>query len=205
MGTNMSFTLFPSHLQSQHRRHGLAENTKPEVPACTAWFSIPCATILRQTMKQLLFAGMAANVLLFGCQLQAPTFTDVEEAAVVAEIKAVRDAYFDAATKLDADAMVAFWDEGFIHVSNAYVAPLTVEGLTEAWRPLSHIEMDVTSDHVVALSKGAGYTVLTASYVVYNTAGVAVDRSDWAGTHIWIRTDDGWKVQAVHEGRPSQD
>ena len=64
--------------------------------------------------------------------------------------------------------------------------------------------MDITSDRVVALSNDAGYTVFTASYVVYDTAGVAVDGSDWAGTHIWVRSDEGWKVQAVHEGRPVQ-
>ena len=101
--------------------------------------------------------------------------------------------------------MAAFWDEGFIHVSNASVVPLTREELTEAWRPLSHIEMDVTSDRIVAVSRNAGYTVSTASYIVFDTAGATVGRSNWAGTHIWIRTDDGWKVQAVHEGRPVQD
>jgi ketosteroid isomerase-like protein len=146
----------------------------------------------------------AVTVLLLGCQLQGSTFTDAEKSAVEAEIEATRDAYFDAATTLDADAMVAFWDEDFIHVSNAYVVPLTLEALREGWRPLSHIEMDVTSDRVVALSRNSGYTLSTASYVVFDTAGLAVDRSDWAGTHIWIRTDEGWKVQAVHEGRPIQ-
>jgi ketosteroid isomerase-like protein len=155
-------------------------------------------------MSRLLFAQAAATVLLLGCQPQASDFSDAERAGVVAEIRAVRDAYFDAATTLDADAMVAFWDEGFIHVSNAYVVPLTLEALREGWTPLSHIEMNVTSDRVVALSRNAGYTLSTASYVVFDTAGVAVDRSDWAGTHIWVRTDDGWKVQAVHEGRPVQ-
>ena len=156
-------------------------------------------------MSKLLLAQVAATVLLLGCQPQASTLTDAEKAAVRAEIKAVRDAYFHAATTLDADAMVAFWDEDFIHVSNAYVVPLTLEALREGWKPLSHIEMDVTSDRVVALSRNAGYTLSTASYVVFDTAGVAVDSSEWAGTHIWIRTDEGWKVQAVHEGRPAQD
>jgi len=139
---------------------------------------------------------------LLGCQLHAPAFTETERASVVNEIKAARDAYFDAATTLDADAMVAFWDQGFIHLSNASIEPLTGEGLKEAWRPLSHIEMDVTSDHVVALSRNVGYTMSTASYVVFDAEGVAVHKSDWAGTHIWIRTGEGWKVQAVHEGRP---
>jgi ketosteroid isomerase-like protein len=155
-------------------------------------------------MKQLIFAGAALLVLLLGCQSQEPTFTDTERAAVVAEIKAVRDAYFDAATSLDADAIVTFWDPDIFHVSNASIMPLTREELTEAWRPLSHIEMDVTSDRVVALTKDSGYTLSTASYIVYDAAGAAVDSNDWAGTHIWIRTDDGWKVHAVHEGRPVQ-
>ena len=155
-------------------------------------------------MSKLLFAQAAATVMLLGCQPQAPIFTDAERAAVVAGIRAARDAYFDAATTLDADAMVAFWDEDFIHVSNAYVVPLTLEALREGWRPLSHIEMDVTSDRVVALSRNSGYTLSTASYVVFDTAGVAVESNDWAGTHIWARSDEGWKVQAVHEGRPVQ-
>jgi hypothetical protein len=155
-------------------------------------------------MKRLLFVGTAATVVLLGCQPQAATFTDVERAAVAAEIRAARDAYFDAATHFAAETMVAFWDRDFIHVSNAYVAPLTREALAEAWRPLSHIDMNVTYDRVVALSRDAGYTLSTASYVVYDTAGMAVDSSDWAGTHIWMRSDDGWKVQAVHEGRPVQ-
>jgi hypothetical protein len=60
----------------------------------------------------LLFAATAAAILLLGCQPQAPTFTDVDKAAVVAEIKAVRDAYFDAAANLDAVAMVALGDQG---------------------------------------------------------------------------------------------
>jgi len=155
-------------------------------------------------MARLILIPTAAALLLLGCQPPAPTFSGAEKAAVEAEIRAARDAYFDAATTLDADAMVAFWDEDFIHVSNAYVVPLTVEALREGWRRLSHIEMNVTSDRVMALSRDAGYTLFTASYVVFDTAGVAVDSSDWAGTHIWVRTADGWRVQAVHEGRPVQ-
>lgn len=155
-------------------------------------------------MKPLTIAGAALLVLFLGCQSQAPTFTDAERAAVVAEIKAVRDAYFDAATSLDANAIASFWDPDLLHVSNASIMPLTREELAEAWRPLSHIEMHVTSDRVVALTKDSGYTLSTASYVVYDSAGAAVDSNDWAGTHIWIRTDEGWKVHAVHEGRPVQ-
>jgi len=156
-------------------------------------------------MRESLIATAVATVLLAGCQPQALALTDFDKATVEAEIRAVRDAYFDAATKLDAPAMVAFWDQGFVHVSNARLVPLTAEALAEAWEPLSHIEMDVTSDRVVALSSNAGYTVMTASYAVYDKAGAVVGRSDWAGTHIWIRTDEGWKVQAVHEGRPVRD
>jgi len=155
-------------------------------------------------MARLIIIQTAAAILLLGCQPPTPTFSDAEKAAVEAEIRAARDAYFDAATTLDADALVAFWDENFIHVSNAYVVPLTVEALREGWRRLSHVEMNVTSERVIALSPEAGYTLFTASYVVFDTAGVAVDSSDWAGTHIWVRTADGWKVQAVHEGRPGQ-
>ncbi len=99
--------------------------------------------------------------------------------------------------------MVAFWDEDFIHVSNSEIVPLRPEELAEGWRPLSHIEMDIHSDRVVALTRDSGYTIYTASYVVFDAAGAAVDSSDWAGTHIWVRTDEGWKVQAVHEGRPT--
>ena len=153
-------------------------------------------------MKHVLLTAMTGTLALFGCQSNAPTFTDAERQAVVAEITAARDAYFDAATHFDADAMVAFWDTDFIHVSNAYVQPLTLEVLREAWKPLSHIEMNITSDRVVALSRDAGYTLRTASYAVYDTAGVVLETSDWAGTHIWVRTDDGWKVKGVHEGRP---
>ena len=155
-------------------------------------------------MKRQMLGGMAAAILLVGCQTEPPAFTEAERAETVAEIRSARDAYFVAATELDADALVDFWDQDFIHVSNAAVAPLTLEVLREGWRPLSHIEMDVTSDRVVALSRNAGYTVMTASYVVFDTAGVAVDANDWAGTHIWIRKDGDWKVQAVHEGRPAQ-
>lgn len=146
----------------------------------------------------------AAAILLIGCQQQASVFTDVERAAVEAEITAARDAYFDAATRFDADAMVAFWDEGFVHFSNADFVPLTREMLAEAWVPLSHIEMNVTSDRVVALSWDSGYTIMTASGAVYDNSGAVVEQSRWAGTHIWVRTDEGWKVQAVHEGRPIQ-
>ena len=155
-------------------------------------------------MSKLIFGLPAATLLVLGCQGQTATFTNSERDAVTAEIRAARDTYFEAATGLDADALTAFWDEDFIHVSNADVVPLTVEALRDGWKPLSHIEMDVTSDRVVALSRDAGYTLFTASYVVYDTAGLAVDSSDWAGTHIWIRTGEGWKVQAVHEGRPIQ-
>ena len=153
-------------------------------------------------MKQVFFAAAATAFLLLACQSQAPTFTDAERALVAAEIEAARDAYFEAATSLDADAMTAFWDRDFIHVSNASIAPLTCEALKEAWKPLSHLEMNFTSDRVVALTRDSGYTMITASYVVYDASGAAVHESDWAGTHIWIRTADGWKVQAVHEGRP---
>ena len=149
-------------------------------------------------------SAMAATVLLMGCQPQAQTFTEAEKAAVQAEIRAARDAYFRAATSFDADAMVSLWDRDVVHVSNEKIAPLTLEALTEAWKPLSHIEMNVTSDRVVALSHDAGYTLFTASYVVFDTAGTAVDSNDWAGTHIWVRSDEGWRVQAVHEGRPIQ-
>jgi hypothetical protein len=155
-------------------------------------------------MKPLLFALAAATVLFLGCQPQIPTFTDAERASVTAEIAAARDAYFDAATRFDADAMGAFLDKDFFHVSNAYEAPITVEMLREAWEPLSHIELNVRSDRVVALSRDSGYTMRFASYVVYDAEGAAVESSDWAGTHIWLRTDEGWKVHAVHEGRPAQ-
>ena len=147
---------------------------------------------------------VTAAILLIGCRQQAPVFTDVERAAVEAEITAARDAYFDAATRFDADAMVAFWDQGFVHFSNADFVPLTREMLVEAWLPLSHIEMDVTSARVVALSRDAGYTIMTASGAVYDNSGAVVEENRWAGTHIWVRIDEGWKVQAVHEGRPIQ-
>ena len=156
---------------------------------------------------QLLFVlsyVVTAAISLTGCQQQAPVFTDVERAAVEAEITAARDAYFAAATRFDADAMVAFWDQGFVHFSNADFVPLTREMLAEAWLPLSHIEMDVTSARVVALSRDSGYTIMTASYAVYDNSGAVVEQNRWAGTHIWVRTDEGWKVQAVHEGRPIQ-
>jgi len=42
---------------------------------------------------------VTAAILLIGCQQQTPVFTDVERAAVEAEITAARDAYFDAATR----------------------------------------------------------------------------------------------------------
>jgi hypothetical protein len=155
-------------------------------------------------MKRLLLSGTTAMVLILGCQPQAPAFSDVERAAVEAEIAAARDAFFDAATTLDADALVAYWDQDFIHLSNSDIAPVTKEMLAEAWQPLSHIELDITSDYVRALSKDAGYTIRLASYVVYDTAGAVVESNDWAGTHIWVRTDEGWKVQSVHEGRPIQ-
>jgi ketosteroid isomerase-like protein len=148
---------------------------------------------------------MAATAVLLGCQPQTATFTEAEKALVEAEIRAARDAYFDAATSLDAEALFAFVDEDFIHVSNEQIAPLTLEAAKEAWKPLSHIEMDITSDRVVALSNDVGYTLRTASYVVLDTAGAAVESNDWAGTHIWVRTHEGWKVQAVHEGRPARD
>jgi len=138
------------------------------------------ATVWRYAAK----SAIAATLVLLACQPQARTFTDAEKAAVEAEIGAARDAYFHAATTFDADAMVAFWDKDFIHVSNDVIAPLTLEVLREAWKPLSHIEMDVNSDRVVALSKDAGYTLFTASYVVFDTAGMAVDSSDWAGTYL---------------------
>lgn len=154
-------------------------------------------------MKRLLLAGSGAVALLLGCRPAAPAFSDDERAAVAAEIRAARDAYFAAATSFDADAMVAFWDKDFIHVSNSEILPLERDQLAEAWKALSHIEMDIHSDRVVALSRNSGYTIYTASYVVFDTAGVAVDSSDWAGTHIWVRTGEGWKVQAVHEGRPA--
>ena len=76
--------------------------------------------------------------------------------------------------------------------------------LAEAWLKLSHIEMDVTSARVVALSRDAGYTITTASYALYDNSGAVVEQNRWVGTHIWVRTDEGWKVQAVHEGRPIQ-
>lgn len=155
-------------------------------------------------MKRLILAGMVATTLFLGCQPQAPPFTDEERAAVAAEIRAARDAYFDAATHFDADAMAAFLDEDFIHLSNAEIAPIRVEELAEAWRSLSHIDMDIHSDRVVALSRDSGYTIYTASYVVFDNAGTTVESNDWAGTHIWVRTDEGWKVQAVHEGRPTR-
>ncbi|MGD8361652.1 MAG: DUF4440 domain-containing protein [Gemmatimonadota bacterium] len=154
-------------------------------------------------MKRLFFAGVGVAVLLLGCQSKASTFTDAERAAVAAEIRAARDAYFDAATNFDAPALVAFMDEDFIHLSNSDIAPVQVEELAEAWKPLSHIEMDIHFDRVMALSRDSGYTIYTASYVVFDTTGVAVESSDWAGTHIWVRTDEVWKVQAVHEGRPT--
>jgi hypothetical protein len=153
-------------------------------------------------MKRLLLVAITAAIQLVGCQTAPPAFTEAERAETVAEIRSARDAYFVAATELDADALVAFWDRDFIHVSNANIVPLTPEVLREAWKPLGHIKMDVTSDRVVALSPDAGYTVMTASYVVFDGAGVAVDARDWAGTHIWVRRDGEWKVQAVHEGRP---
>lgn len=156
-------------------------------------------------MKQGIFAAVAATALLLGCQAQPLAFTAGEKAEVAAEIAAARDAYFDAATHFDAEAMVAFWAPGFLHLSNAYVAPLTGEELREAWRPLSHIDMNISSSHVGVLTRDSGYTVLTASYVVFDKVGAIVDRNDWAGTHIWTRTDEGWKVQAVHEGRSRQD
>jgi hypothetical protein len=116
-------------------------------------------------MKRLLLGGMAAAILLVGCQTEPPAFTEAERAETVAEIRSARDAHFVAATELDADALVAFWDQDFIHVSNATVAPLPLEVLREGWRPLSHIEMEVTSDRVVALSRNAGYTMTTASTI----------------------------------------
>ncbi len=155
-------------------------------------------------MKRLFTVEFVAALLL-GCQSQPVPFQDAERDSVAAEIAAARDAYFDAATSLDADAMVAHWDRDFVHVSNARIAPLTVEALRAAWKPLSHLEMEITSDRVVALTPDSGYTVMTASYVLFDGEGGVVDSSDWAGTHIWIRTDEGWKVQAVHEGRPVQD
>jgi hypothetical protein len=161
------------------------------------------ATLTRETMKRPFFAGVGVAVLLLGCQPKAPAFTEAERAAVAAEIRAVRDAYFQAATNFDAEALVAFWDKDFIHLSNADIIPLQEGELSEAWKPLSNIEMDIHFDRVLALSRDSGYTIYTATYVVFDTAGVAVDSSDWAGTHIWVRTDGGWKVQAVHEGRPT--
>jgi len=155
-------------------------------------------------MKQVLFTMAAAAVLLAGCQTQAPPFTEAERASVVAEIMAVRDAYFDAATHFDIDTLAAFWHKDFIHVQNNLEAPVTVEMLREAWKPLSHIEMDIHADRVIALSRDSGYTMRFASYVVYDAEGAAVGGNDWAGTHIWVRTDAGWKVHAVHEGRPTQ-
>jgi hypothetical protein len=159
----------------------------------------------RRPQLILVFSSVVtATILLIACQQQAPVFTEVERAAVEAEITAARDAYFDAATRFDADALVAFWDQGFVHFSNADFVPLTREMLAEAWVPLSHIEMDVTSARVVALSRDAGYTITTALGAVYDNSGAVVEQSRWAGTHIWVRTDEGWKVQAVHEGRPIQ-
>jgi hypothetical protein len=155
-------------------------------------------------MNLKLFTATAATFILLGCQPQTPTFTEKDRTSVVAEIEAVRDAYFVAATHFDADAMVAFWDKDFIHVSNDRVEPVTVEMLREAWKPLSHIELNIHADRVVALSRDSGYTMRFASYVVYDAEGAAVASNDWAGTHIWVRTDDGWKVHAVHEGRPVQ-
>ena len=153
-------------------------------------------------MRELYLATMAGMVLLVGCQ-PTTAFTEAQRAAVAAEIRAARDAYFDAATvSMDADAMVAMWDKDFIHVSNAYVQPLALEDLREGWKSLSHITMEVTSDRVVALSNDSGYTLTTASYTVFDTGGVVLEKSDWAGTHIWVRTDDGWRVQAAIEGRP---
>jgi len=154
-------------------------------------------------MRKLFLATVVGTALLPGCQPTTTTFTDAERTAVAAEIRAARDAYFDAATvAMDADAMVAMWDGDFIHVSNAYVQPLALEDLREGWKSLSHVAMEITSDRVVALSRDSGYTLSTASYAVYDTTGVALETSDWAGTHIWVRTGAGWKVHAAIEGRP---
>jgi len=163
--------------------------------------------LLRTTAVVRRYAAVSVLVaaVLLACQPQAETFTEAEEAAVEAEIRAARDAFFDAATSFDAEALFAFLDEDFIHVSNEQIAPLTLEAATEAWKSLSHIEMDITSDRVVALSNDVGYTLRTASYVVFDTAGVAVESNVWAGTHIWVRSQEGWKVQAAHEGRPGRD
>lgn len=155
------------------------------------------------TVRKSTSAIIALTVLLLsGCCPETSTFPATERAAVEAEIGAARDAYFEAATTFDADAMVSMWDESFIHLSNGSIVPLTLAGLREAWGPLGHIEMDIGSDRIVALSRDAGYTIMTATYTVFDTAGVALGGSEWAATHIWVRTDGGWKVQAVHEGRP---
>jgi ketosteroid isomerase-like protein len=149
--------------------------------------------------------SVLVTAILLGCQPQAPTFTEAEKAAVEAEIRAARDAFFDAATSLDAEAMYAFLDEDFIHVSNEQIAPMTQAAAAEAWEPLSHIELNIKHDRVVALSNDVGFTLRTASYVVFDAAGVVVESNDWAGTHIWARSAEGWKVHAAHEGRPTRD
>jgi len=64
---------------------------------------------------------LVAAVLL-GCQPQAETFTEAEAAAVEAEMRAARGAYFHAATSFDAEALFAFLDEDFVHVSNEQIA-----------------------------------------------------------------------------------
>lgn len=162
--------------------------------------------LLRTTAAARRYAVVSVSLtaVLCGCQPQPANLTEAEKEAVEAEIRAVRDAFFDAATSLDAEAMFAFLDEDFVHVSNEQITPFSQEAATVAWEPLSHIEMDITSDRVVALSHDAGFTLRTASYVVFDTAGVAVDSNEWAGTHIWARSPGGWRVHAAHEGRPDR-
>ena len=94
-------------------------------------------------MNPRLLTAIAASLILFGCQQTPQTFTEAERTAVEDEIKAARDAYFDAATNLEADVLASYMDPDFIHLSNDSVADVTPEMLEEAWKTLSHVEMNV--------------------------------------------------------------
>ena len=155
-------------------------------------------------MRTLAVAVSAAASLTAACAPPAAELTDAERSAIVEEITAVLDSFWDSWRAADYDRGMSFYLDS---PETAFTSHgLTLVGfatINETFRPVfedvERQEMDLDKTHINVLSRDVVHVTESGSYTQIDNEGVRGRTAPFSFSATWILRDGEWKMVTCHQ------
>ena len=149
-------------------------------------------------------AVVAAASLAAACQPAPAELTDAERSAIVEEITAVLDSFWDSWRAADYDRGMSFYlDSPETAFTSQGVTIVGFATIDETFRPvfvnISRQDMDLDETHITVLSRDAVHVTESGSYTQFDVEGAEIRTAPFSFSTTWVSRNGEWKIVTCHQ------